>query len=39
MMAWIKRIGVLGFAFFLVKGVAWLTVPLVLAAIYGSSGD
>lgn len=23
---WIKRIGVLGFAFFLVKGLAWIAV-------------
>ena len=25
-----KRLGMAGFAFFLVKGLAWLTVPVVL---------
>lgn len=25
-----KRLGMLGFAFFLVKGLLWLTVPLVM---------
>lgn len=28
---WLERIGVLGFAFFLVKGLLWLTVPALLA--------
>ncbi len=26
----LKRLGVVGFVFFLVKGLLWLTVPLVL---------
>ncbi len=28
---WIKRFGVAGFMFFLIKGLLWLTVPAVLA--------
>ena len=29
--SWLKRIGVGGFLFFLIKGLLWLTVPAVLA--------
>jgi hypothetical protein len=29
--AWIKRCGVGGFVFFLIKGLLWLTVPAFLA--------
>ena len=29
--AWLKRLGVGGFLFFLIKGVLWLTVPALLA--------
>jgi hypothetical protein len=29
--AWIKRFGVGGFVFFLIKGLLWLTVPAFLA--------
>ena len=29
---WMTRIGVWGFVFFLVKGLAWLIVPALLAA-------
>ena len=28
---WLKRLGVGGFLFFLIKGVLWLTVPALLA--------
>ena len=28
---WVERFGVFGFAFFLVKGLLWLTVPALLA--------
>jgi len=28
--SWIKRIGVWGFLFFLVKGLLWLTVPTLI---------
>jgi hypothetical protein len=28
---WFRRLGVLGVAFFLVKGLAWLAVPALLA--------
>ena len=28
---WIKRLGFLGFMFFLVKGLLWLLVPAVIA--------
>lgn len=28
---WARRIGVAGFAFFLVKGLLWLTVPALIA--------
>lgn len=31
MVTWIKRFGVVGFTFFLVKGLAWLIVPLMIA--------
>jgi len=27
---WIKRLGVAGFMFFLIKGLLWLTVPALL---------
>jgi hypothetical protein len=27
---WVKRLGMIGFCFFLIKGLAWLTVPLLL---------
>ena len=29
-LCWLKRLGWLGFCFFLVKGLLWLTVPLLL---------
>ena len=29
--AWIKRLGFLGFMFFLVKGLLWLLVPALIA--------
>jgi hypothetical protein len=28
---WVERLGVIGFAFFLVKGLLWLTVPALIA--------
>lgn len=28
---WLRRVGAVGFLFFLVKGLAWLAVPLILA--------
>ncbi len=28
--SWLRRFGVLGFLFFFIKGLLWLTVPLVL---------
>jgi hypothetical protein len=31
--AWLKRLGVGGFLFFLVKGLLWLLVPAALAMI------
>jgi hypothetical protein len=30
---WLKRAGVGGFLFFLIKGLLWLTVPALLAAL------
>ena len=30
---WLKRIGVVGFLFFLVKGILWLVVPTVLVIL------
>ncbi|RIK66438.1 MAG: hypothetical protein DCC65_09860 [Planctomycetota bacterium] len=30
-LAWIRRLGVVGFLFFLIKGLAWLAVPALLA--------
>jgi hypothetical protein len=32
---WIKRVGVLGFLFFLIKGLAWLIVPALIIASRG----
>jgi len=34
---WIARLGVAGVAFFFLKGLAWLIVPVVL--VRGCSGD
>jgi hypothetical protein len=31
--AWVKRVGVLGFLFFLLKGLAWLAVAGVAAVV------
>jgi len=28
---WFKKIGLLGFLFFLVKGLLWLTIPALIA--------
>jgi hypothetical protein len=33
---WIKRIGFLGFLFFLVKGLLWLLVPVLIAILANS---
>jgi hypothetical protein len=30
-LGWLRRLGALGFAFFLVKGLLWLCVPALLA--------
>jgi hypothetical protein len=30
---WIKRVGFLGFLFFLVKGLLWLLVPALIAIL------
>ena len=35
-LCWLKRLGWLGFCFFLVKGLLWLTVPALL--VYFGSG-
>ena len=29
--SWLKRLGVAGFLFFLIKGLAWLIVPALVA--------
>jgi len=31
--AWLKRLGVGGFLFFLIKGLLWLLVPVALAMV------
>ena len=31
--SWIKRVGFLGFLFFLVKGLLWLLVPALVAML------
>lgn len=31
---WLRRAGAAGFAFFLVKGLAWLVVPFVVARFW-----
>jgi hypothetical protein len=33
---WIKRVGVLGLLFFLVKGLLWLLVPVLIAFLASS---
>lgn len=35
---WLRRIGVAGFLFFLIKGLLWLTVPAAIAAWRGWAG-
>jgi hypothetical protein len=30
-MRWVQRLGVAGFAFFLIKGLLWLTLPALFA--------
>jgi hypothetical protein len=30
---WIRRLGVAGLAFFLIKGLLWLLIPLLLAKL------
>lgn len=32
MKVWIKRLGVAGFLFFLIKGLLWLAIPAALVA-------
>jgi hypothetical protein len=32
MKSWMKRLGVAGFLFFLLKGLAWLVVPAAIVA-------
>lgn len=32
-LAWLKRIGIGGFLFFLIKGLLWLMVPAMLAIL------
>lgn len=36
--SWLRRIGVAGFLFFLIKGLLWLTVPAAIAAWRGWAG-
>jgi hypothetical protein len=36
---WIKRIGIFGFLFVLVKGLLWLAIPAALVAFGVSSGE
>lgn len=31
---WLQRAGAAGFAFFLIKGLAWLVVPFVVARLW-----
>jgi hypothetical protein len=31
--AWLRRLGIGGFAFFLAKGLLWITVPYVAAVL------
>lgn len=33
--AWIRRLGVAGFLFFLLKGLAWLVIPALVIAARG----
>ncbi len=33
---WLKRMGAVGFAFFLIKGLLWLAVPLFLHSVWGN---
>lgn len=34
LMVWLKRLGVGGFVFFLVKGLLWLLVPYIIAKVW-----
>jgi len=31
MKAWLRRVGIIGFAFFFLKGMLWLVVPFMIA--------
>lgn len=33
MIRWLKRLGIVGFLFFLIKGLLWLFVPLLIALL------
>ncbi len=33
MIRWLKRLGIVGFLFFLIKGLLWLIVPLLIALL------
>lgn len=38
MMKWVKRFGVAGFMFFLIKGILWLTVGAAAIKYFGCNG-
>ena len=38
MMKWLKRLGVAGFLFFLIKGILWLTVGAAVIRYLGCEG-
>lgn len=33
MILWLKRLGIVGFLFFLIKGLLWLFIPLLIARL------
>ena len=37
-MTWLKRLGLAGFLFFLIKGLLWLCIPLAFMFFDGCSG-
>lgn len=38
MLKWVKRLGVAGFLFFLIKGILWLTVGAAVLRFFGCEG-
>lgn len=36
---WVKKVGVIGFLFFLAKGLLWLLIPFLISLIVGGGSE